>query len=68
MDNKGVILYVYDFNEYETVETVEAGGVTLTLKGSGELFRCALYEKDGYSYSIGSDEGLTREQLEKMIP
>ena len=62
LDNSG------DCNEYDTVETAALGGVTVTLKGSGELFRCALWEKEGYSYAIGSDEGLTRQQIENMIP
>ena len=36
-------------------------------KGSGVLIYCALYEKSGRSYSIGSTAGLTWEQLEGMI-
>ena len=61
-DNSG------DYNEYESVETKEIGGVTVTLKGSGDLIYCALYEKDGLSYSVVSTEGLTLRQLEAMIP
>lgn len=60
-DNSG------DYNEYETVETKNTGGVTVTLKGSGELIYCALYEKGGRSYSVVSTAGLTWEQLEAMI-
>ena len=56
------------YNEYETAETKETGGVTVTLKGSGDLIYCALYEKNGCSYSIGSTDGLTWRQLEDMIP
>lgn len=57
-----------DYNEYETVETKQIGEVTVTLKGSGDLIYCALYEKDGLSYSVVSTEGLTLRQLEAMIP
>lgn len=60
-DNSG------DYNEYETVETKNTGGVTVTLKGSGELIYCALYEKSGRSYSVVSTAGFTWEQLEAMI-
>ena len=60
-DNSG------DYNEYETVETKNTGGVTVTVKGSGELIYCALYEKGGRSYSVVSTAGLTWEQLEAMI-
>ncbi|MBQ6067566.1 MAG: hypothetical protein IJK89_12200 [Clostridia bacterium] len=61
-DNSG------DYNEYEKIETREAGGVTFTLKGNGDLIYCALYEKNGCSYSIGSTGGLTWRQIEEMIP
>lgn len=57
-----------DNNEYETVRTKETHGLTVTLKGSGELVYCALYEKQGVSYSIGSSEGLTWQQIEALIP
>ena len=60
-DNSG------DYNEYETVETKETGGVTVTLKGSGGLVYCALYEKNRRSYSIVSTGGLTWRQIEEMI-
>ncbi len=60
-DNSG------DYNDYSTVETKNTGGVTVTVKGSGELIYCALYEKGGRSYSIGSTGGLTWEQFEAMI-
>ena len=61
-DNSG------DYNEYETVETKETGGVTVTMKGRGDLVYCALYEKKGCSYSIGTTAGLTWRQIEEMIP
>ena len=60
-DNSG------DYNEYGKVYTKSINGVTVTLKGNGELVFLALYEKDGYSYSIGASNGLTQQQLEKMI-
>ena len=61
LDNSG------DYNEYETVETAEIRGVTVTLKGSGGLWYCVLYEKGGRSYSIGSTAGLTLQQIENML-
>ncbi len=61
-DNSG------DYNEYEKIEITETDGVTVTLKGRGELVYCVLYEKKGYSYSIGTTTGLTWQQIEKMIP
>ena len=57
-----------DYNEYDTVETRELGGVVVTLRGSGGLIHVALYEQKGVYYSIGSPEGLTPAQLEAMLP
>ncbi len=57
-----------DYNEYETVETRELGGVAVTLRGSGDLIYVALYAQNGVYYSIGSAEGLTLAQLEAMLP
>ena len=57
-----------DYNEYDTVETRELGGVAVTLRGSGGLIYVALYEQNGVYYSIGSPEGLTPGQLEAMLP
>ena len=61
-DNSG------DYNEYEQVTTAKTGGITLTLKGSGDLVYCVLYETRGRAYSIGSTAGLTLQQIEAMIP
>ena len=61
-DNSG------DCTEYEKIWTKEAGGVTFTLKGDGDLAYCVLFEKKGCSYSIGSDRGLTWPQIQEMIP
>ena len=61
-DNSG------DYNEYGEVGTQTLGGVPVTCKGSGGLICCAVYEKGGRSYSLGSTAGLTLEQLERMIP
>ena len=61
-DNSG------DYNEYDEIRTEKLGGVTVTCKGSGGLVYCAVYEKSGRSYTVGSTEGLTQEQLARMIP
>ena len=60
-DNSG------DYNEYSKVYTKDINGITVTLKGDKELIYLVLYEKDGCSYSIGASNGLTEQQIEKMI-
>lgn len=56
-----------DYNEYDTVENRELGGVAVTLKGEGNLIHVALYAQKGLYYAISSEEGLTWEQLEAML-
>ena len=56
-----------DLNEYSRTETRVMKGLTVTLRGEEGLIYCVLYEKDGYSFSITSERGLTPEQIERMI-
>ena len=56
-----------DLNEYSWNETRVLDGLTVTLRGEGGLAHCVLYEKDGYSFSITSEKGLTPEQIARMI-
>ena len=60
-DNSG------DYNDYSNVRTQKINGISVTLKGEGDLIYCVLYEKDGCIHSIGASKGYTLRQIEKMI-
>lgn len=60
-DNSG------DYNEYETTYLKEINGISVSLEGNGELIHKAVYEQDGYSYSITASEGFTEVQLVEML-
>ena len=45
-----------DYNEYAESDVLEAGGVTVTAKGNGEGISLALWEADGYTYSMSAGE------------
>lgn len=60
-DNSG-INYVYDSTKKITVD-----GSQITCKGNGETISLAVWEKDGFSYSLSSEEGLNAAQIQNMI-
>ena len=59
---------IYVPGTYSASAAGYSSDVTVTLKGSGDLIYCALYEINGRSYSIGATKGLSWRQLEEMLP
>ena len=60
-DNSG------DYNTYSREEQLTFGGVTVTLKGGEDGWHLAIWQADGFSYSLSSSAGLTTEQMQAMI-
>lgn len=60
-DNSG------DYNTYSREEQQTVGGVSVTLKGSGDGWRLAVWQADGFSYSLSSSVDLTEAQLQAML-
>lgn len=56
-----------DYTVYETETTVVAGVYSVTLKGNGGLYCLALWEGDGYSYSLRMAPGISEEEMVRMI-
>ena len=56
-----------DYNEYSEIETARMHGVDVLLKGEKGLVYCATWTKDGYSFAITADKGLTKEALSNAI-
>ncbi len=56
-----------DFNVYERVEELTAGGVTVTVKGGGEGWALAVWESGGMSRSLMVSAPLTSEQVEAFV-
>ena len=56
-----------DYNEYSEKETLKIHGLDVLVKGDeGKIF-CATWTKDGYSFAIVADKGLTKEALSNAI-
>ena len=60
-DNSG------DYNSYTNIREKNLGDTAVTLKSSDDNVSLALWEKDGYSYSMGFDPGLPEEDALKDV-
>ena len=55
-----------DYNVYDDTDTIAAGDYEVTIKGSGGKYNCALWNDGENAYSIGSNEGLGRDQMQDI--
>lgn len=60
-DNSG------DYNVYESTETVEINGLTVTLKGNNQTYSLAIWQNGEYSYSISLEKGISKEDLTALL-
>ncbi len=60
-DNSG------DYNVYESIETVEINGITVTLKGNNQTYSLAIWQNGEYSYSISLENGISKEDLTTLL-
>lgn len=61
-DNSG------DYTIYKAEQYLSRNGIDITLKGSEDGFHLAVWQADGFSYSVNSSVGLTIEQVETVLP
>ena len=60
-DNSG------DYNEYETERSDTLGGVCVTFKGSASACFLALWESNGFSYSLSASDGIAYDEMESHV-
>lgn len=60
-DNSGV------YNTYSQTTTITVGDTEITCKGESDAYELAICKKDGYSYSISLQTGISLEELQAMI-
>ena len=56
-----------DYNEYENTQLIQLGKLTVTAKSNDNLILTATWQINGYSYSIGAEIGLEKEELLALI-
>lgn len=60
-DNSG------DYNSYPSVREADMGPLSVTLKGSGEVYTLAVWLADGYAYSIRLSDGISEPEWQDLI-
>ena len=56
-----------DYNEYDEVKTVEADGVSVTMKGTDGLVNLAVWTDGGCSYALHSTAGLSGSAMAELV-
>ncbi|MEA4972165.1 MAG: hypothetical protein VB119_03205 [Candidatus Metalachnospira sp.] len=56
-----------DYTEYSSEKSCTIGDFTVTLKGNDDTYNLALWQKDGYSYSIMVLDGISESEMTAMI-
>ena len=56
-----------DYNTYEESETADVNGTSVKLRGKDGKIYVAVWEKDGYSYSLTVESGLAKDSLTGMV-
>ena len=56
-----------DYNVYEEEQTVEAGSVSVTLKGNDGLVYLAVWTDGGYSYALNVTAGLSQSDMTALV-
>lgn len=60
-DNSGIYL------EFDRVQEVESNGVKVTLKGDADRVYLILWQKDGFSYSVYTEEGIPTKDMAEWL-
>jgi hypothetical protein len=55
------------YNEYTSIKDITINDHTVTIKGDKDLYSLAIWENDGYAYSIYSSIGISETELKDMI-
>lgn len=56
-----------DYNVYEEEQTVEAGSVSVTMKGNDGLVYLAVWTDGGYSYALNVTAGLSQSDMAALV-
>lgn len=52
-----------DYTHYPDIQTVEAGGNAILIKGRGRSFYLALWSADGFSFALRVEAGLAPQEI-----
>lgn len=56
-----------NYNEYAETETVDVGGVRVTMKGENSLVKLAIWTNGDYSYVLSVESGLSQNDMAALV-
>lgn len=56
-----------DYNEYSDVKDCSTGGITVTIKGDDGQYNLAVWESEGYSYSVSITNGIPEKKMLEIV-
>ena len=56
-----------NYNEYAETETVDVGGVSVTMKGENGLVKLAIWTNGDYSYVLSVESGLSQNNMAALV-
>lgn len=56
-----------NYNEYAETETVDVGGVSVTMKGENGLVKLAVWTNGDYSYVLSVESGLSQNDMAALV-
>ena len=56
-----------DYNEYAETETVDAGGVSVTMKGENGLVKLAVWANGDYSYALSVENAIGQSDMAALV-
>ena len=56
-----------DYNEYAETETVDAGGVSVTMKGENGLVKLAVWTNGDYSYALSVENAIGQSDMAALV-
>ena len=56
-----------DYNEYAETETVDAGGVSVTMKGENGLVKLAIWTNGDYSYALSVENAIGQSDMAALV-
>lgn len=56
-----------DYNNYENIKKLTVDNTEVTIKGNEDVYKVAVWYKNGVNYSISSEQGLKIEDIQNLI-
>ena len=56
-----------DYNNYENIKKLTVDNTEVTIKGNEDVYKVALWYKNGFNYSLSSEQGLKIEDIQSLI-